>query len=83
MTDYELEVARQLLKQRELSKTPEGRAALEYARKKREENEKRNKILASWGEYGYYISPDQKKELKKVQKTAAEARREDILKHYS
>ena len=83
MTDYELEVARQLLKQRELSKTPEGRAALEYARKKREENDKRNKLLASGGEDGYYISPDQKKELKKVQKTAAEARREDILKHYS
>ena len=57
--------------------------ALEYARKKREENKKRNKILADWGEYGYGLSQDQKKELKKVQKTAAEVRRDDILKHFS
>lgn len=83
MNDYERECARRILQQRELSKTPEGRAALEYARKKREENERRNKILETWGEYGYYISPDQEKELKQVQKTAAEMRRDDILKHFS
>ncbi len=83
MNEYEREKARQHLKRMELSKTPEGRAALEYARKKREENERRNKILETWGEYGYYISPDQEKELKQVQKTAAEMRRDDILKHFS
>ena len=83
MNDYEKNQARQFLKKRELLKTPEGRAALEYARKKHEENEKRNKALESWGEYGYYISPDQEKELKQVQKTAAQMRRDDILKHFS
>ncbi len=82
MNNYEREESMRLLKQRELSKTLDGREALEYARKKREENEKRNKILEDWGKYGHYVSPDQKKELKKVQKTAAEMRRDDILKHW-
>lgn len=83
MDNWEREEARRILKERELSKTPEGRAALEYAKKKREENEKRNKILEVWGRHGYYISPDQEKELKQVQKTAADMRKQDLIEHFS
>lgn len=81
MTEYERQQARKYQKDAELLKTPEGRAALEGAKRKAEENKRRNEILENWGRNGFYKA--QMPNTAQRKETAEEQRRAEILKHYS
>lgn len=80
MNEYERSQARAYQREAELLKTPEGKAALEYAKRRQEEERQRNAILDSWWGPNGYKPP--MPESKPKAKTAEEMRMEDILKNF-
>lgn len=80
MTDFERQEARRLLKQQELSKTPEEKRILEHNKKRTEEERKRKEVLDNWAINGFYRTPVLKEETK--QKTAMDMRKQALIEHF-